>query len=79
MTNRDPNKSIDSAHKVLVDVKSSKGIDTGGNDHPNNWTEQQLEKYAEEKVLEFAQLTEWRDNPKAGPPFRGYEGCTFIR
>lgn len=31
-----------------------------------------MSKAAEEQVLKFASLTQWRDNPKASPPFRGY-------
>ena len=68
---------IDTVDKKLVDVEASMLTGRATNmirTIPRNWTAQELFNYAEEQVLKFARLTEWRDNPKAGPPFRGYEG-----
>jgi hypothetical protein len=76
MNNKDLTKAIDQTLRNLVDVETSvptNSNSSGNLNHPSNWSEQRLIDYALEQVITLARLAEWRDNPKADPPFRGYE------
>jgi hypothetical protein len=47
------------------------GNGEGGNNigHPTNWDDDQYITFAKRWIQELARMTEWRDNPKADPPF----------
>lgn len=78
MNSKEIDKIIDSTHRAIIDVEASVPAGINGNNnnsnpnHPRNWDNDRFFEYARRWIFEFAQMTEWQDNPKAGPQLKAY-------